>query len=101
MDAAWDRKDLTAWAALFDHDATIQAGPNAVIEGQAAIRAFFGRDFHNRRGAMRHQRTARSRPRRTVRPKVAVSVSSASRAWSCEADARSAEWMSVTAPKET
>ncbi len=43
MDAAWDRKDLTAWAALFDQDATIQAGPTAVVEGRAAIRAFFGR----------------------------------------------------------
>ncbi len=54
MDAAWDRKDLTAWATLFDQNATIQAGPNAVLEGQAAIRAFFGRDFENRRGTMRH-----------------------------------------------
>lgn len=54
MDAAWDRKDLTAWAALFDQDATIQVGPSAVLEGQAAIRTFFGRDYENRRGTMRH-----------------------------------------------
>ena len=70
MDAAWDRKDLTAWTTLFDQDAIIQAGPNAVIEGQAAIRAFFGRDFKNRRGTMRHV----SEPRRIdmVRPDLAL-----------------------------
>lgn len=54
MDAAWDRKDLTSFADLFHKDATIQAGPTAVIDGQAAIRSFFGRDFENRRGTMRH-----------------------------------------------
>lgn len=54
MDAAWDRKDPTALAALFAKDATIQAGPNAVLEGRAAIGAFFGRDFENRPGTMRH-----------------------------------------------
>lgn len=54
MDAAWDRKDPAGFAALFAPDATIQAGPNAVLEGQAAIRAFFDRDFTNRRGTMRH-----------------------------------------------
>jgi ketosteroid isomerase-like protein len=60
LDAAWDRKDLTALATLFAQDATIQAGPNAVLEGHAAIRAFFDRDFENRRGTMRHV----SEPRR-------------------------------------
>lgn len=54
MDSAWDRRDSSALAALFAPDATIQAGPNAVLEGRAAIRAFFGRDFENRRGTMRH-----------------------------------------------
>jgi ketosteroid isomerase-like protein len=54
MDAAWDRKDLTTWVTLFDREATIQAGPSAVLEGQAAIRTFFGRDFERRRGTMRH-----------------------------------------------
>nr|WP_295370272.1 nuclear transport factor 2 family protein [uncultured Sphingosinicella sp.] len=70
MDAAWDRKDLTALATLFAQDATIQAGPNAVLEGQAAIRAFFGRDFDNRRGTMRHV----SEPRRIdmVAPDLAL-----------------------------
>ena len=70
MDAAWDRKDLTALATLFAQDATIQAGPNAVLEGQAAIRAFFGRDFDNRRGTMRHV----SEPRRIdmVTPDLAL-----------------------------
>ncbi|MFC7538128.1 YybH family protein [Sphingomonas sp. GCM10030256] len=60
MDAAWDRKDLTGFATLFAQDATIQAGPNSVLEGQAAIRAFFGRDFENRRGTMRHVSEPRS-----------------------------------------
>lgn len=54
MDDAWDRKDSTALTALFAPDATIQAGPNAVLEGRTAIGAFFGRDFGNRRGTMRH-----------------------------------------------
>jgi uncharacterized protein (TIGR02246 family) len=70
MDAAWDRKDLSALALLFAQDATIQAGPNAVLEGQAAIRGFFGRDFENRRGTMRHV----SEPRRIdmVTPDLAL-----------------------------
>ena len=70
MDAAWDRKDLPALATLFAQDATIQAGPNAVIEGQAAIRSFFGRDFENRGGTMRHV----SEPRRIdmVTPDLAL-----------------------------
>lgn len=70
MDAAWDRKDLTALTTLFAQDATIQAGPHAVLEGQTAIRAFFGRDFENRRGTMRHV----SEPRRIdmVTPDLAL-----------------------------
>lgn len=59
MDAAWDRKDLATWVSLFDQDATIQAGPNSVLEGQAAIRTFFGRDFERRPGTMRHISEAR------------------------------------------
>ena len=70
MDAAWDRKDLSSLADLFAEDATIQAGPDAVLEGQAAIRAFFGRDFENRPGTMRHV----SEPRRIdmVTPELAL-----------------------------
>ena len=70
MDTAWDRKDLAAWATLFDRDATIQAGPNAVLEGRAAINAYYGRDFENRKGTMRHV----SEPRRIdmVTPDLAL-----------------------------
>ncbi|NNM78037.1 SgcJ/EcaC family oxidoreductase [Sphingomonas sp. ID1715] len=54
MDAAWDRADPAAMAALFADEATIQAGPNSVLEGRAAIHAFFKRDFDTRPALLRH-----------------------------------------------
>lgn len=54
MDGAWNRADLSAFTTLFDENATIQAGPKSVLEGQEAIRNFFARDFSNRTNALRH-----------------------------------------------
>jgi uncharacterized protein (TIGR02246 family) len=53
-DSAWNEKNAARMAEAYAEDGTLRMSGGAVLEGRAAIRTTFDRNFAARQGTMRH-----------------------------------------------